>query len=891
MKRWLFSLLLCLFSVYSWAANGDITACRIKGTEPGDGWVLQIDVESSGGSAIQTGGTYAFGLGTNNDPSTAKVVLTVTSPKVNPADDSATTTTRTIYGTRFFRKPFFGQASGTLTSTGDAPSDGDQVTIDTKTYTFKTALTPTEGEVLIGGSAEAALTNLKSAINHTGTPNTDYKCAAVHTTCWASTLTSTTLLVLAKADGTGGNAYSTTTPTGTTLSWGGLTLSGGETYVETADESLSGGTLTLQAALDTEIYSDDTLTVSIASGLYTQGEVSTAATTDLACTNNSTMDYSDTKPVGKWLTPMYEVSIGDTYHLEVLAGNKFVKEKHPLAAIKIICADEHSNTASATVTDLTISTWGVGDGEKVQAYQADIDTTGFTDADTITCNFKAYPWVGDAAAVLDTSVGVDGVAAPDERLTPFIFVNGRNSSYTGGFAYVVTSGGSDPATVNYTNCTNGTAGVVYTTQAAAEAGAAFATISKAEQCLKACHNQAGFVTPTRNNPGGGVILLAEGTHDYPGGTTPASGDMATWVTIKPVSTAARASTIIGDRVNAALQLNAAKIKVEGVTITAATALTFYGNSTDLLWVHNNLWNSTSASPIKTWKGVYATQNIVTAMGYGFQWNGAHGPYFLIRGNTMPGNLDVDLHCVVGNRNVRYVRMTETTAVEQTSDRAIYAFNSNYALANQLGATNWGDTLNITGLMIVGNVVESLYVNGLMSLSTGTATSNNIMLWNNTFIGERVIIAYNWSATSMDVAASAKTNYSLIGNSLDIWAIKTDTFQIYNFAHVLNWGPNHMLSSWGNVIRGPSPSVRSDFDGLYSVWGQPAAVKDGLQFVNDASLNTGTGLGNGNYRLKTGSTYLNVSIGRSALPYDLDGKRRRIEADDVGAYVRGLPKLF
>ncbi len=33
---------------------------------------------------------------------------------------------------------------------------------------------------LSGGSAAVALDNLKSAIMHTGTPNTDYKCAAVH---------------------------------------------------------------------------------------------------------------------------------------------------------------------------------------------------------------------------------------------------------------------------------------------------------------------------------------------------------------------------------------------------------------------------------------------------------------------------------------------------------------------------------------------------------------------------------------------------------------------------------------------------------------------------------------------------------------------------------------
>lgn len=83
------------------------------------------------------------------------------------------------------------KATATITSSGVNVTDGDTITIDTKVYTFKTALTPTEGEVLIGATAAATMDNLKSAINHTGTPNTDYKCAAVHPTVTATTNTDT----------------------------------------------------------------------------------------------------------------------------------------------------------------------------------------------------------------------------------------------------------------------------------------------------------------------------------------------------------------------------------------------------------------------------------------------------------------------------------------------------------------------------------------------------------------------------------------------------------------------------------------------------------------------------------------------------------------------------
>jgi hypothetical protein len=79
----------------------------------------------------------------------------------------------------------------TLTA-ADVPHDAGTILIDTKTYTFKTTLTPTEGEVLIGGSAAAAMDNLKAAVNHTGTPDTDYKCALAHPTVQATTNTNTT---------------------------------------------------------------------------------------------------------------------------------------------------------------------------------------------------------------------------------------------------------------------------------------------------------------------------------------------------------------------------------------------------------------------------------------------------------------------------------------------------------------------------------------------------------------------------------------------------------------------------------------------------------------------------------------------------------------------------
>jgi hypothetical protein len=119
-------------------------------------------------------------------------------------------------------------ATGTLTSTGTNVSNGDTVTINTTVYTFETSLSGTaNGQIHIGGSADASLLNLINAINHTGTPGTDYVNAAVDPTVSAATsVTSHAFVVTALNSGASANTV-VTTKSAATLSWGGSTLAGG----------------------------------------------------------------------------------------------------------------------------------------------------------------------------------------------------------------------------------------------------------------------------------------------------------------------------------------------------------------------------------------------------------------------------------------------------------------------------------------------------------------------------------------------------------------------------------------------------------------------------------------------------------------------------------------
>ena len=137
-------------------------------------------------------------------------------------------------------------SSGGSIASAAGPSDGDTVTVGASVYTFKTTLTPANGEVLINGR-DGSLTNLEHAINGTGgTPGTDYQVAAAHAFVTAADVASHAIAITGKAVGPGGN----------------VTLS--KTGSDITVVSPSGGQLATAAAAGTIMYDSTHLWVAVA---------------------------------------------------------------------------------------------------------------------------------------------------------------------------------------------------------------------------------------------------------------------------------------------------------------------------------------------------------------------------------------------------------------------------------------------------------------------------------------------------------------------------------------------------------------------------------------------------------------------------------------------------
>lgn len=113
----------------------------------------------------------------------------------------------------------------TLTSSGTA-GNNETMTIGNQTYTFKTALTGAPNEILIGAAATNTLDNIKSAINGTGTPGTDYSQSTPRNKLVTGGAKAATTLVLAPADTNVGGATATT-ETMANFAFTGATLSAG----------------------------------------------------------------------------------------------------------------------------------------------------------------------------------------------------------------------------------------------------------------------------------------------------------------------------------------------------------------------------------------------------------------------------------------------------------------------------------------------------------------------------------------------------------------------------------------------------------------------------------------------------------------------------------------
>ena len=611
------------------------------------------------------------------------------------------------------------------------------------------------------------------------------------------------------------------------------------------DETVSGGNMTVRIALSSQIYVDDNTgagksgtapTVSISAGWCVNsggGSQSSNATSGLAVTNSSTLVYPQV--IAQWDGIAGQRTADRVTADFTLAANAF--HLFGIAAVKFTATGQTSGASVNSTATTQTATQRSATGLYASAYQATLAISGFTQAELINADFIAYPVVGDAASILDTSGRTTGTDEPLGYNRAVLLCDKSNALDD---AVYVSPTGNDTTG-------NGTVGNPY------------ATIAKGMK-------------------EGNIVYLTAGTHAAVGSTQTRKAS-SEWVIAQPAPGESSATVTV--QLTTVLNYRCERMMYEGVTVTLAGATSYLSGENldnnlrfrDCIFNHGGV-TATSAPFVyrsncvyvenctgnlnrTNWRFSEISTNRCTAVLDGVQFNETSSSASAV---TIVYRA---VSCELNGAVLLYEKASANPA--PTMDNGIYAWNKwvsfNSASGNliRLGLSE----AIARGFAIVGNVMEktagtsaAVYLGG----DTSTVNLNHILLWNNTVAGERCNIGYNDTGSS----APLRTNWSLKYNSWRDFNNKDDTFPPPDSARVNSWPVGYGVSFLGE--RYEISNFPGEFGGIdYELMGS-----GGIGYVDNASF-TGTGTGNGNYTPSSGSVLRNlIPAGMAVLPFDLYG---------------------
>ena len=643
--------------------------------------------------------------------------------------------------------------------------------------------------------------------------------------------------------------------------------------ISTANETASGGNVIIRCALSEWIYTPDTLTLTVpASGLYSQGGNNSSTTAALAVTNNSGQAYP--KVLGNWSNVGWQRVTTSTVPLSVVAYHGSARNNRPVQAVKMFCADTHSNTSPVVTVTAPSLTFESLSGMYTTEYKADIDASGLTTLDQIQCDFKAYGWYGDSSSVLDTTDGVN--AQPTPLYSHQYHLLDKSNTY-----------GSTIAVVDSVSGNNATGAVV-------DAGAfnvgsppnAYLNIYAAATAIAAYNN----TNHSRNDTGAGIIYLranAGAPYAWIGGATSAGGTATpkTWVTVAGFPGDSIANIDI--RTQTGGKQLADKVHLQGVLFNGTARI----DTENYVWL-DGVYLSSLANPLST-PGIYQDK-LVYITGTTIWPCDELRPYStvasrgLVRNSITASGQSYAQSAVVwtgiGNKlwfnNAQWG--IETGTSNPVFDNIIFSHN----FFRQTGASADGLALYstfapATGATVAGNVFERsatvgarlgfVFGDGAGSPTT-PVTLSNFLLWQNVFVGERENLAYNDTNLNNGLP-NFMLKWSIVGNMFDTYDIVDDQSShgaAQNGARVGNHSIVHGTGLSGNAyIQVIANSFNNKFDGIRAVHGSNINP----YYVSDKSRN-GTGAGFGNYCTKSNSPAGSlIRGGTGVLPYDFNGAVR------------------
>lgn len=621
----------------------------------------------------------------------------------------------------------------------------------------------------------------------------------------------------------------------------------------------------------TDIVSNATFSASI----YTAGGTPNNANSSITVQNLSQAPWPDV--VFHWTKPGCQQETGSVMRLHAFAAHPSAQQGRPVRVVKFIVTDEHSVKVTNTVTTMSLAAAGTLPWTELTPtgeYLTSFALSQFTAHDQLRCDVIAYPWLG--TNILNTTL--DRYAMPTPQPAAITNLCDPNNNYSG-FIGVAAVGGSD---------TDGRATNV--APHLVNSAHYFATIEQAWQFLAASNNAHASPT-THNDVGGGVVYVRAGIVTWLGGTVSAGGVPKCYGTTANYPgdvvefTTASGSTDLTDRV-----------RIEGIKIGSGNLF----NGIQHLWFNNCIFSNAATATFQSSPMVYITGGSVTNIGQGLRgFGGSQNTSVMLRSVMLDGFGGVArpylmMGCIKPNTNGANFNITFDVSSQTAPFSPVVLYNNILYGFKNIG-TPWLDTQLFSsvsnGVVIANNVFEVDISSGQpWNIGTvNTSSQTNFMVWNNSFIGGKVNIAYN----DVGSAASYKWLWSVRNNLFDNWNLKSDTFVTADGGRIGNWPVLYGCGLSGNQMGeitsvGSAANFMNRFAGL-STRMRTATGADIQGYVDRQSFagSTTPTTGSGNYRVTSVSAVQQLAR-VVVLPFDVEGNHRGAY-DPPGAYSSASPR--
>lgn len=642
-----------------------------------------------------------------------------------------------------------------------------------------------------------------------------------------------------------------------------------------------GNDAVLRVSLSEYVFTEDiSATMTLLSGFYSNNAAASFAVTNLSLVNSW-------NPVANWSPGFFGGRVFvTTPDLRVIGGHwSAIYQGRPLSSVTFVVSDTSGHSITNTQTTPRIDR-AYADAVPVIEYISAFSTADWStisDGNFLKCDFIARGRVG--TNVLSTFDGLN--ALPPEYASQSNMCN-RLGAYGGACVVLDATNGSDSTGRAYLR--------------GASPALPVKTLSQALTVVKATNN--AFYS--HNDCGGATIYVTNGLIDWSGNLafTCGSTPIACEITRHP------------DTPRSSAVFNSGRTTADGnfiwrdLILQNDEAYGNWGSSTTFFesCVFTNIVPSDFAYNDNHQLGF--SKCIISS---GDTWNfqprsTCNTPFFYVRGCTInrnmaykPSYLFVGNNCPGPNTGCLINQFYSTVPTTPAAHMPILMFNTwykNQSTSAGLIQFEWSSN-NFGGCLIAQNLVEVTNVDGFRTMylfaddSSDSAPSvKNLLLWNNTFLGEgRINYCYNWGGTTF----ALREGCQLVGNYLEGYAIKSDTYSVENGARTGNWSPYWgclHLGNYNNAVG--SAGIISAWDGDYNFgglsWG--SKIYSGTnypQFVaRSACDGTNTMTGGGNYMITSHSPLLQLTPNACVLPYDIQGNERG-GFDPPGAYSSASPR--